>query len=241
MGTAGNSCDRAGDRGLKSLATSARPPGGSLPAGEFSGEHLPAAKFSSGNLRNGIARWRSARLALALGLVSLIGSLMLAAWIAWPGRVAKRFGVVEAGALYRSGLVTPGQLARLQRAHGVRRVVSFLDPRAAESVAERRACRALGLTYENVPLRGNGASSAADRERILALVSDGSAGPTLLHCAAGSNRTGLAVGLYRITQQGWSLELVFEELREYGFENGEQHENLRRALEEAARGPEARR
>jgi len=81
-----------------------------------------------------------------------------------------------------------------------------------------------------VPLTGDGASTPADRARILALLRDANAPPTLVHCAAGVNRTGLAVGLYRLHVQHWPLEKVLAELKQFGFEDQPQHENLRSAL-----------
>jgi hypothetical protein len=40
-------------------------------------------------------------------------------------------------------------------------------------------------------------------------------GPTLLHCEAGANRTGLVSALYRVAKQGWSADTAIDEL-EYG-------------------------
>jgi protein tyrosine/serine phosphatase len=147
-------------------------------------------------------------------------------------RLPKRFAAVAEGHLYRSGEVSPGQLERLQREYGVRRVVSLLNAEAPVTVAERAAAERLGLEWCNVPLPGNGASTPADRERIRALLTDPHAAPTLVHCAAGVNRTGLAVGLYRLHQEHWPLERVLAELQSFGFEDDLKHENLRQALTE---------
>jgi len=54
--------------------------------------------------------------------------------------------------------------------------------------------------------------------------------PILVHCAAGVNRTGLAIGMYRLHVEGWTLEQVLEEMRHFGFEDLPKHENLRNAL-----------
>ena len=169
-----------------------------------------------------------------LGL-ALLGCGVLAAagsFVSWME--PKRFGVVEGARLYRAGLITPGHLFRLKRSYGLQRVVSFLNPEAPESLAEQQACRMLGIEYQNVPLRGNGESTPADRARISQLLSE-DAGPSLLHCAAGTNRTGLATGLYRIQHQGWSFDKVLTELRAYNFEDQPKHANMREALEHAAR------
>ena len=174
-------------------------------------------------------KWRT----LALTLVAIGACGGAAAW--WQsGLLPKRFGTVVEGRLYRSGEVTPAQLDRVHRQFGVQRVISFLDPNAPQSVAEREAAARLGLRWENVPMRGDGSSTAADRERIVALLTEPDAPPTLIHCAAGANRTGLATGLYRIHVQGWTYEQVLDEMRRYGFDDLPKHENLRQALRDAA-------
>lgn len=199
-----------------------------------------AATSSVPNTRQGLVgrgragrRWAAALL-LAAGLAA--GGL----W--WRAeRVPKRFDVVEAGRLYRSGEVSVRQLRWVRETHGVRTVLCLLDPNDPDTQREQRAAEALGMTWLNVPLRGNGASTPEARERIRALVLDPNQGPMLVHCAAGTNRTGLAVGMYRLHHDGWALEDVLKEMRDYDFEAEEKHRNLLEALaEEAALAKEAR-
>ncbi len=144
----------------------------------------------------------------------------------WP----RRFAAVEEGRLYRSGEISPRQLETVVRAARLRTVLSLLDPSAPESVAERQAAERLGLRWINVPLRGNGESTPEARDQIRAVLADESLSPLLVHCAAGVNRTGLAVGMYRLHHDGWTLEQVFDELRRFDFQDLEKHENLRQAL-----------
>ncbi|QOJ15636.1 MAG: tyrosine-protein phosphatase [Planctomycetia bacterium] len=167
-------------------------------------------------------------------LLSVMAALALAAtWDTRPD-LPRRFGVVEAGELYRSGEISPRQLAHLARERGVRTVISLLDPSAPVSQRERAAAERLGLRWVNIPLRGDGSSTAGDRARILEALERADNGPTLVHCAAGSNRTGLAIGLHRIVRRGWTVERAMEELRSYDFEDLPKHQNLRDALREAA-------
>ncbi|MBU0616886.1 MAG: dual specificity protein phosphatase family protein, partial [Planctomycetes bacterium] len=142
----------------------------------------------------------------------------------------KRFGVVVEGQLYRCGEITPTQLEHVANEHGIRTVLSLLNPDVPESIAERQAAERLGLRWINVPLPGDGASTSEERESIKEVLFDPAATRLLVHCAAGANRTGLAVGMYRIHQEGWSVEQVLEEMRRYGFEDLPKHENLRQAL-----------
>lgn len=156
------------------------------------------------------------------------------AFCARSSLVPKRFAEVEPDRLYRSGDLSPGHLAHLRQQHGIRTVLSLLNPDVPESQAEREAAEALGIQWINIPLRGDGSSTPADREKIEQVVRNGDLGPMLVHCSAGVNRTGLAVGLYRIEEQGWTYDQVLEEMLRFDFENLEKHENLRGALREAA-------
>ncbi len=174
------------------------------------------------------------RLALIVLLTVVAASAAVAGGYWWHQRLPRRFAPVVEGRLYRSGTVTPAQLERARDHYGIRRVVSLLNPSADVSVAERAAAARLGLEWLNVPLTGDGASTPEDRRRILELLTTPDAPPTLVHCAAGVNRTGLAVGLYRLHCQDWTLEQVLGELKAFGFEDEPQHENLRAALAAAA-------
>ena len=149
----------------------------------------------------------------------------------WP-RGPKRFGIVAEGLVYRCGEVSPQQLERLHTDLHVRSVLSLLNSTAPITVEECAAAERIGLVWFNVPLTGDGASTPADRDRIRAIVLDPANYPLLVHCAAGTNRTGLAIGMYRLHRDGWTLPQVLDEMRAYGFEDQPHHENLCAALVE---------
>jgi len=179
------------------------------------------------------AAWARPGRAIGVGLALLgVAALGVGAARLWREHfgLPKRFGVVEAGRLYRCGEVTPGQLERVAREYRVRTVLSLLDPAVPESVAERQAAERLGLRWVNVRLPGDGASTPEQREQVKAVLLDEAAAPLLVHCAAGVNRTGLAVGMYRLHRQGWTIEQVLEEMRSYDFEDLPKHQALRAAL-----------
>jgi protein tyrosine/serine phosphatase len=171
----------------------------------------------------------------AVALLSIAGLAALLLALGYQANLyPKRFAPVVEGRLYRSGEVSPDQLARLQQEYGIGRVICLLNPTAPVTQAERDAAAELGLEWHNIGMRGDGSSTAADRARLLELLQIPDAPPTLVHCAAGVNRTGLAVGLYRIHEQGWTYEQVLEEMRANDFDDLPKHENLRQALREAA-------
>jgi protein tyrosine/serine phosphatase len=175
---------------------------------------------------------------ISAALVLVVAAGAVGGGVAWSqARLPKRFAEVVPGKLYRSGEVSASQLAVAHKEHGVRRVISLLDASAAETIAERDAAQRLGLEWYNIPMGGSGQSTPEARRRVLELLADPDAPPTLVHCGAGTNRTGLAIGLYRIHCQGWSLDATLEEMRQYGFRDLAKHEELRAALRAAASQP----
>ncbi|MCG3125624.1 MAG: hypothetical protein CHACPFDD_00449 [Phycisphaerae bacterium] len=179
-------------------------------------------------------RTHVARGALVGGAAVVALLALLVAFQLYPSELPKRFAPVVDGQIYRSGRITPEQLAHVQRTYGVRTVLSLLNPDAPECAAEREAARELGLEWHNVPLPGDGESNAEQRDEILRVMRDAQHGPLLVHCAAGATRTGLAVGLYRIAEQGWPLEAALDEMRGFGFEDEPHHASVREALSAAA-------
>lgn len=191
------------------------------------GDAGPAPGVVGGEL--GAPARRTTRRWVWLIALGAIGFAVAAAW--WQASLLpKRFGVVEEGRLYRSGEITLAELAKVKQDYGVRTVLSLLNPQAPEAQVQRQAVEQLGLRWINVPLPGNGASTPAQREHMKQVLLDDSLGPMLVHCSAGTNRTGLAVGMYRLHRQGWSLPEVMREMARYGFEDEPHHENLRQAL-----------
>lgn len=170
-------------------------------------------------------------------IASVVGAALIVGAGVWYQSTVlpKRFATVVPGKLYRSGEVSARQLARLRDEYQIERIVCLLNPDEPVTQAERAAAEELGLEWQNVGLTGDGASDARARQKILALLREPNAPPTLVHCAAGVNRTGLAVGLYRIAEQDWTYDQVLDEMRRFDFEDLPKHENLREALREAAR------
>ena len=53
--------------------------------------------------------------------------------------------------------------------------------------------------------------------RFLRLVADTNAGPFLVHCQHGADRTGTMVAIYRVAVQGWKKDDAIKEMTEGGF------------------------
>lgn len=123
--------------------------------------------------------------------------------------------------------VTPGVLIRgaepdergmreLRDTFGIKTVIN-LNNLSADSEAKLAA--QLGLNY--LPLPDNPISDAGDEDRHLAFMkavrdarSKGEL-PVYVHCDTGLDRVGLAVGVYRIVEEGWDADRAVAELRGY--------------------------
>ncbi len=180
---------------------------------------------------------RRRRIGLIGGLLALIAVVAAVPVYRAATALPKRFAPVVEGQLYRSGAVSARQLHNLRERYGIKRVISLLDSQSPECIDERAAAERLGIEWHNVPMRGDGTSTAEQRRELMALLDDQGGDPTLVHCAAGANRTGLAIGLYRIDHDGWTYDQVLEEMKLFDFEDLPKHENLRAALRDAAQHP----
>jgi hypothetical protein len=120
---------------------------------------------------------------------------------------------VVPGLLVRGGQPTERGLTELRDKLGIRTVVNLNDL-TVKSTA-KLAARA-GLDY--VPLPDNPFDEADDRQVHLgflkAVREQGRYGPVYVHCKTGSDRTGLAVGIYRIVECGWDASRALAELRQ---------------------------
>ncbi len=141
------------------------------------------------------------------------------AWVAniSPNLHPKNFGVVAEGEVYRAGRLTPEAIRRVAREHGVRTIVD-LGAHHAGSAGERReamTAAALGITRYEFPLFGDGTGDPNQYARALRVMTDPDAQPVLVHCAAGAERTGVAVALYRMLAENATLESAMDDAREY--------------------------
>lgn len=113
--------------------------------------------------------------------------------------VPNRHRVAEG--VWRSGQPGPRQLRAFARAGG-RTVISLRAGRDIPALArETAACRALGLRFHSLPLRGHRLPTA-DELRQTALLFRTVERPVLLHCQSGADRAGLAAAFWLLLVEG---------------------------------------
>lgn len=150
---------------------------------------------------------------------ALVLALALGAYAVFvrPEFAPRRFGEVVAGKVYRSGRLSPGALTRLNREHHFRTIVDFgaWEPGSPEELREQRTAQALGIDRRVFRLEGDSRGDPNAYVQALRLMRDPNAQPVLVHCSAGSERTGCAVMLYRTIDEGASVEDAYREAQRY--------------------------
>lgn len=159
---------------------------------------------------------------LALALAGLCGAgaltwtkLLRDRWI------PKRWGVVEPGLVYRSGQVSRHLIEQQLRDHRIRVVVDLMgdDPDNSEQPYERAAIARLGIELHKCPLVGDGTGDWREYvHAVEALTRARNAGqPVLVHCYAGSQRTGGTVALFRLLVRQDDPQTVLNELPNFAW------------------------
>jgi len=153
-------------------------------------------------------------LGAAAGAAALVGVSLV-----FRGRaMAKNLGVVVEGKLYRSGRLTPRTLRLVRDKLGVRTVIDLgaTHPGSKDEAKIAAAAANLGITRHSCRgLRGDGTGNPNVYAHALRLLTQEHDGPVLIHCAAGADRTGVAVALYRHGVQGRSLDEGMAEARQF--------------------------
>jgi protein tyrosine phosphatase (PTP) superfamily phosphohydrolase (DUF442 family) len=179
------------------------------------------------------------QLVLVAGAVALVVSVPLV-YASSQVKHERNLRVVEPGALYRCGQLTPAGLDRVARERGIRTVVTFRAARKPGDKApdewEEAFCAARGVKHVRIPPRVWGADEDGDipaaeavRE-FLAVMDDRANYPVLVHCFAGVHRTGTMCAIYRMEYNGWAPARALREMHHMGFDPEDMHEHIRNYL-----------
>jgi protein tyrosine/serine phosphatase len=122
------------------------------------------------------------------------------------------FGRISAG--YYRGAQPKGQdygdLAKL----GIKTII---DLQADGDAGERGMAEAAGLRFHRIPMTTRVPPTADQLAQFLDLVNDRANQPVFVHCAGGRHRTGVMTAVYRMTEEAWTADQAFAEMKRYKF------------------------
>src|SRR5262245_55472613 len=82
---------------------------------------------------------------------------------------------------------------------------------------ESSSARAAGLKFFKLPMTTHSAPSRDELANFFAIVDDPANQPVYVHCVGGKHRTGVMTAAYRMTQEGWTADQAFQEMKQYRF------------------------
>ena len=152
-------------------------------------------------------------LALILQAVQVVPSAAQSSTAAAPISI-KNFGKVN-DKYYRGSQPDANQFEGLKRL-GIKTVIDLRKDRVEEA---SKWAGAAGLEYINIPLTTKRAATEQQTAEFLKLVNDPAKLPVYVHCKGGRHRAGQMTAIYRITNDGWTAEQAYQEMKKYDFED----------------------
>ena len=156
--------------------------------------------------------------------------LPLAGWAAPQKNVSlnltnikvKNFGRINDN-YYRGAQPKEGDYRTLA-ALGVKTVIDLTkDGRDDEPSLVRNA----GMKFYRIPMTTSDRPADSAVTKFLQLVNDPANQPVFVHCQGGRHRTGVMTAVYRMTQDGWTANQAYSEMKKYKFETLLGHPELK--------------
>jgi|SRR5665213_758163 len=154
------------------------------------------------------------RLSLARWTVTIaFGLVLLAIGYAAVLRLTGNFHTVVSGQLYRSGQLTPAQIAQYARKYGIKTIINLRggDYRGEWYNDELAEAHWLGIAHFDFPMSARRELTVPQARRLIVLMK-AARKPILIHCQAGSDRSGLAAALYLAALTGAGQSIAREQL-----------------------------
>lgn len=133
--------------------------------------------------------------------------------------VAKRFGVVEPGKIFRSGQISSYLIEPVLSDNKIEKVIALngSDLQKPYLKTEVETAKKLHIDHQVLYLIGDGTGDVEDyAEAVAEIMRCEKAGkPVLVHCAAGAQRTGGVIAAYRMLVQKKTPEEAYQELLQY--------------------------
>ena len=174
---------------------------------------------------------------LALAGIVTYATVRTATW--YHNFPAHHFDVVAKGTLIRCGQPDNDALGYIKNHYGIKTVVNLRGAKPQEQwyQQEKDYCARNGLELVDIDIAAPGEARVGLR-RFLEIMSDKNSLPVLVHCEAGSVRTGLASGAYRIVFQHWSYDDAVVDAERFRYDPAEADRiPYNQILQELAKNP----
>jgi tyrosine-protein phosphatase SIW14 len=157
---------------------------------------------------------------------ALVGLAMAAVAAAAPSVRIDNFGRINAN--YYRGAQPEGQDYNDLAALGVKTIIDLTsdDSQASEPQMTERA----GMQYVRIPMTGHTPPTQAQITQFFSVVNDPASQPVYVHCVGGKHRTGIMTAIYRMTNDGWSADQAFSEMKQFKFGADFLHAEFKRAV-----------
>jgi len=122
------------------------------------------------------------------------------------------FGRVNAN--YYRGAQPEGRDYADLKAFGIKTVIDLTQDGDSQEPA---TVERLGMKFYRIPMTTHERPSSAKIAQFLKLVEDPANQPVYVHCQGGRHRTGVMTAVYRMTDDGWTANQAFAEMKQYKF------------------------
>jgi protein tyrosine/serine phosphatase len=122
------------------------------------------------------------------------------------------FGQVNAN--YYRGAQPEGRDYADLAAIGVKTVIDLTQDGDSQ---EPGIVRSLGMKFYRFPMTTHEVPTPALIEKFLSIVEDPAAQPVYVHCQGGRHRTGVMTAVYRMTDDHWTADRAFAEMKQFKF------------------------
>lgn len=141
-----------------------------------------------------MSRRRSPLSIALMGLGAVVGCLVV--YIVGVNLTGNVHTVIP-GEIYRAGQPRPGLLDRMEREHGIRTVLNLRGPNPGTPWYDNEVADSQRLGIRHINFRMSAKEELTPEEvRTLITIMRDAPKPLLIHCAGGSDRTGLASAFY---------------------------------------------
>ncbi len=160
---------------------------------------------------------------IALVTAALVfGAIMMWKYVIKDRIIARQFGVVEEGRIYRSGQISSSLIRKTLVKYNIKAIIELAgdSTTSVNQAAEKQTVAELGIERNVFSLHGNGTGDIETYASAIAAICEErkEKEPVLVHCRAGAQRTGGVIAAYQLLIERKDIESVRNEMIHYGFD-----------------------